>query len=122
MSKLQQALRNGQFVVTGEIGPPKGVDLTKCLRDAEMIKEYVTAINVTDLQSAVMRIGSIAVSARLLERGVEPVYQLTCRDRNRLALQSELERRVALASISLLQGESNVDKRCCYGENHHLPC
>ena len=90
MSKLQQALRNGQFVVTGEIGPPKGVDLTNCLRDAEMIKEYVTAINVTDLQSAVMRIGSIAVSARLLERGVEPVYQLTCRDRNRLALQSDL--------------------------------
>ena len=90
MSKLQQALRNGQFVVTGEIGPPKGVDLAKCLRDAEMIKEHVTAINVTDLQSAVLRIGSIAVSARLLERGVEPVYQLTCRDRNRLALQSDL--------------------------------
>ena len=90
MSKLQQALRNGQFVVTGEIGPPKGVDLAKCLRDAETIKEHVTAINVTDLQSAVLRIGSIAVSARLLERGVEPVYQLTCRDRNRLALQSDL--------------------------------
>jgi 5,10-methylenetetrahydrofolate reductase len=55
-----------------------------------MMKGYVTAINVTDLQSAVMRIGSIAVSAKLLEHGVEPVYQLTCRDRNRLALQSDL--------------------------------
>ena len=90
MSRLKQALGSGQFVVTGEIGPPKGVDLAKCLRDAEMMKGYVTAINVTDLQSAVLRIGSIAVSAKLLEHGVEPVYQLTCRDRNRLALQSDL--------------------------------
>jgi methylenetetrahydrofolate reductase (NADPH) len=90
MSKLQQALRNGQFVVTGEIGPPKGVDLAKCLRDAETMREYVTAINVTDLQSAVMRIGSLPVCAKLIERGLEPVCQLTCRDRNRLALQSDL--------------------------------
>ncbi|NQT30868.1 MAG: methylenetetrahydrofolate reductase [Deltaproteobacteria bacterium] len=90
MSKLQQALESGRFVVTGEIGPPKGVDLDKCLHDAEMLREHVTAINVTDLQSAVLRIGSLAVSARLVERGLEPVYQLTCRDRNRLALQSDL--------------------------------
>jgi methylenetetrahydrofolate reductase (NADPH) len=90
MSRLKQALEAGRFVVTGEIGPPKGVDLNKCLHDAEMLREYVTAVNVTDLQSAVMRIGSLAVSARLIERGIEPVYQLTCRDRNRLALQSDL--------------------------------
>lgn len=90
MSKLRQALESGKFVVTGEIGPPKGVDLGKCLQDAEVLRNQVTAINVTDLQSAVMRIGSLAVSARLVERGLEPVYQLTCRDRNRLALQSDL--------------------------------
>jgi methylenetetrahydrofolate reductase (NADPH) len=90
MSKLRQALESGQFVVTGEIGPPKGVDLEKCLQDVEVLRNQVTAINVTDLQSAVMRIGSLAVSARLVERGLEPVYQLTCRDRNRLALQSDL--------------------------------
>lgn len=90
MSKLKQALASGKFVVTGEIGPPKGVGLDKCLHDAEMIKDYVTAINVTDLQSAVLRIGSMAVSVKLIERGLEPVYQLTCRDRNRLALQSDL--------------------------------
>ncbi len=90
MSRLKQALESGRFVVTGEIGPPKGVDLDKCLHDAEMLREHVTAINVTDLQSAVMRIGSLAVSARLVERGLEPVFQLTCRDRNRLALQSDL--------------------------------
>jgi 5,10-methylenetetrahydrofolate reductase len=90
MSKLKQALESGRFVVTGEIGPPKGVGLDKCLHDAETIKDYVTAINVTDLQSAVLRVGSMAVSVRLIEHGLEPVYQLTCRDRNRLALQSDL--------------------------------
>jgi methylenetetrahydrofolate reductase (NADPH) len=90
MSKLRQALESGQFVVTGEIGPPKGVELEECLKDAEMLRNHVTAVNVTDLQSAVMRVGSLAVSARLVERGLEPIYQLTCRDRNRLALQSDL--------------------------------
>jgi len=90
MSKLKQVLESGQFVVTGEMGPPKGVALDKCLHDAEMLRSHTTAINVTDLQSAVLRVGSLAVSARLVERGLEPIYQLTCRDRNRLALQSDL--------------------------------
>jgi methylenetetrahydrofolate reductase (NADPH) len=90
MSKLKEKLEKGQFVITGEIGPPKGVDLEKCLHDAEMLRDYVTAINVTDQQSAVLRVGSMAVAARLVQRGLEPVYQLTCRDRNRLALQSDL--------------------------------
>jgi methylenetetrahydrofolate reductase (NADPH) len=90
MSRLKQALESGRFVVTGEIGPPKGAGLDKCLHDAELLREHVTAINVTDLQSAVLRVGSLAVSARLVEQGLEPVYQLTCRDRNRLALQSDL--------------------------------
>jgi methylenetetrahydrofolate reductase (NADPH) len=90
MSELKKALESGRFVVTGEIGPPKGVDLAECLRDAEALREHVVAINVTDLQSAVLRIGSLGVSARLVGQGWEPVYQLTCRDRNRLALQSDL--------------------------------
>ena len=90
MSKLRQALEGGKFVVTGEIGPPKGVNIAKCLEDAESLHDRVVAVNVTDLQSAVMRIGSMAVSARLVQRGLEPIYQLTCRDRNRLALQSDL--------------------------------
>lgn len=90
MSKFRKSLESGKFVVTGEIGPPKGVELEKCLQDAEVLRNQVTAINVTDLQSAVMRIGSLAVSARLVERSLEPIYQLTCRDRNRLALQSDL--------------------------------
>lgn len=90
MSKLKSQLERGDFVVTGEIGPPKGANINECLNDAELLRGKVTAINVTDLQSAVMRIGSLAVSARLAEKGLEPVYQLTCRDRNRLALQSDL--------------------------------
>ena len=90
MSKLRDAIQARRFVVSGEIGPPKGVDIDKCLEDAEMLRERVIAYNVTDLQSAVMRIGSLAISAKLVEHGLEPVYQLTCRDRNRLALQSDL--------------------------------
>jgi methylenetetrahydrofolate reductase (NADPH) len=90
MSKLRDAIQAKTFVVSGEIGPPKGVDIHKCLEDAEMLRDRVIAYNVTDLQSAVMRIGSLAISAKLVERGLEPVYQLTCRDRNRLALQSDL--------------------------------
>ncbi len=102
MSKLQQTLEEGKFVVTGEIGPPKGVNLEKCLHDAESLRHKVVAINVTDLQSAVMRIGSLAVCAKLIERGLEPVYQLTCRDRNRLALQSDLLSAWALGVINVL--------------------
>jgi methylenetetrahydrofolate reductase (NADPH) len=102
MSKLKQALESGQFEVTGEIGPPKGVELDKCLHDAEMLRGHVTAINVTDLQSAVLRIGSLAVSTKLVERSLEPVYQLTCRDRNRLALQSDLLSAWALGIENIL--------------------
>ncbi len=90
MSKLSQALESGKFVVTSEIGPPKGINIQKCLDEAEHLKERVTAFNVTDLQSAVMRFGSLATCRLLIERGMEPVLQMTCRDRNRLALQSDL--------------------------------
>jgi methylenetetrahydrofolate reductase (NADPH) len=108
MSKLKKALENGRFVVTGEIGPPKGVDLDQCLHDADVMAGHVTAINVTDLQSAVMRVGSLAVSARLVAKGLEPVYQLTCRDRNRLALQSDL----------LSAGALGVENALCLTGDH----
>lgn len=90
MSNLKKQLESGAFVVTGEIGPPKGTDLSRCLQDAMDLQDYIAAFNVTDLQSAVLRIGSLAVSVKLVEQGLEPVFQLTCRDRNRLALQSDL--------------------------------
>ncbi len=85
-----EKLKSKKFIVTSEIGPPKGVDVEKYLKDADAIKGRVDAINVTDLQSSVMRLGSLAFSRLLIERGIEPIYQMTCRDRNRLALQSDL--------------------------------
>lgn len=91
VSELQRRLAAGQFVVTGEIGPPKGTNLTPVLHEAEeYLKDRVAAVNVTDIQTAVMRLGSMAACRLLLERGIEPIFQMVCRDRNRLALQSDL--------------------------------
>jgi 5,10-methylenetetrahydrofolate reductase len=90
MSNLSEALKSGKFVVTSEIGPPKGVDIEEMLEDAELLRGKVDAINVTDQQSSVMRLGSLATCRLLKERGLEPVFQMTCRDRNRIALQSDL--------------------------------
>ena len=90
MSKLKDSLSNGEFIVTSEVGPPKGVNVDKCLEEVEVLKGRVTAFNVTDLQSSVMRFGSLATCRLLIERGMEPILQMTCRDRNRLALQSDL--------------------------------
>ena len=91
MSKLQEKLATGQFVVTGEIGPPKGINIEPVMHEAEeYLKDSVTAVNVTDIQTAVMRAGSMVGSRLLIDRGIEPVFQMVCRDRNRLALQSDL--------------------------------
>lgn len=87
---FREALESGKFVVTAEVGPGKGTDVEHLLKDAEMIKERVDAINVTDLQSSVMRLGSMAVCHMLTDIGIDPIFQVTCRDRNRLALQSDL--------------------------------
>ena len=90
MSNLSEALKSGKFVVTTEIGQPKGVEIEEMLEDAELLRGRVDAINVTDQQSSVMRLGSLATCRLLKERGLEPVFQMTCRDRNRIALQSDL--------------------------------
>jgi len=91
VSKLKETLENKEFVVTGEIAPPKGVNIQKAIEEAEKyLKGKVCAINVTDIQSAVMRLGSLATCHLLIEKGLEPVFQVVCRDRNRLALQSDL--------------------------------
>jgi 5,10-methylenetetrahydrofolate reductase len=90
LSKLQEALAKGEFVITAEVGPPKGTDVAEVIEGAHLLKDKVHAANVTDNQSSVMRMGSLAGSHILLDQGLEPVYQLTCRDRNRLAIQSDL--------------------------------
>ena len=90
MSRLSDALKGGKFAVTGEVGPPKGNNPGKMLEEADLIKDRVIAVNLTDGQSAVMRVGSLASAVKLMEKGIEPIYQLTCRDRNRIALQSDI--------------------------------
>ena len=89
-SQLKKAFESGKFVVTAEAGPLKGTDTTELEEIAKLLKGKVDAVNVTDQQSSVMRLGSLAVSHLLCGWGIEPIYQVTCRDRNRIALQSDL--------------------------------
>jgi 5,10-methylenetetrahydrofolate reductase len=90
MMTFQKALSAGQFVVTAEIGPPKGSDITEMTESIHLLKGKIHAANVTDNQSAVMRICSLAVCRIALDNGLEPILQMTCRDRNRIGLQSDL--------------------------------
>lgn len=87
---FKDKLAADDFLITAEVSPPKGTDLKEVLADAELIRGWVDAINVTDNQKAVMRMSPLAVSRALLDTGHEVIMQLTCRDRNRLALQSDL--------------------------------
>ncbi|MFA6079050.1 MAG: methylenetetrahydrofolate reductase [Candidatus Omnitrophota bacterium] len=87
---LCEKIKSGKFIITSEIAPPKGVNVKELLDDASLLRDRVDAINVTDLQSSVMRAGSMAICRLLKDRGIEPILQMTCRDRNRLALQSDL--------------------------------
>ncbi|MFH1646770.1 MAG: methylenetetrahydrofolate reductase [Chloroflexota bacterium] len=87
---LKSKLESGKFAITCEVGPLKGTDITEVEEAAALLKDKVDAANVTDQQSSVMRLGSLATSILLINRGLEPIYQMTCRDRNRIALQSDL--------------------------------
>ncbi len=89
-TKLQEALGKGEFVVTGEAGPPKGVNVDKSLKEVEPLKDLLLAYNVTDNQASVMRVSSLVMSRQLIDHGLEPIFQITGRDRNRLAIQSEI--------------------------------
>jgi methylenetetrahydrofolate reductase (NADPH) len=85
-----QKLGSGKFVVTAEVSPPKGPDMSGVLENAGLLRDLVDAVNVTDNQRAMMRMAPVALCRRLLEIGIEPIMHITCRDRNRLALQSDL--------------------------------
>ena len=112
--KLTDLFNRKEFVITSEVGPVKGCvrDLDGrepiCLKEARQVNNAVHAVNVTDNQSAVMRLGSLAASVRLKQSGIEPIYQLTCRDRNRIALQSDL-----LSACSL-----GIDNVLCLTGDH----
>ena len=90
VAAFQQAFEEKDFVVTAEVGPPKGTEISEMIEHIDLLKDKVDGLNVTDNQSSVMRISSLAICRLILDHGGEPILQLTCRDRNRLALQSEL--------------------------------
>ena len=87
---LREVLDSGKFVVTSEIGPPKGTNIENMLHHIDLLKDKVDGLNVTDNQSSVMRYPSVAGTIFIKERGGEPILQMTCRDRNRLALEADL--------------------------------
>jgi 5,10-methylenetetrahydrofolate reductase len=99
---FKEKIQSGKFLLTSEIGPPKGIQTKVILEEAELIRGRVDAINVTDLQSSVMRLGSLAVCALLKQKGFEPIFQITCRDRNRLALQSDILSAASLGIENIL--------------------
>lgn len=102
ISHLATVLHDGQFAVAAELSPPRGVNLTQIARDARTLSDYADAVNVTDNQGASVRMASIPVATLLLKHGVEPVAQMTCRDRNRLAIQADLVGASALGIRNLL--------------------
>ncbi|MFN3466960.1 MAG: methylenetetrahydrofolate reductase, partial [Candidatus Brocadiales bacterium] len=101
-SHLERLLREGKFVVTAELGPPRGADRAVVEKKVNLLKGCVDAVNITDCQTSVVRMSSIASAQILLEMGLEPVVQMTCRDRNRIALQSDLLGAWALGMKNLL--------------------
>jgi len=101
-SELHSRLRGGEFVVTAEITPPVSTDPAEFLRRALPLKGLATAVNVTDGAGAKVHLSSLAAAHFLVQSGIEPVFQMTCRDRNRLALQSDLLGAAALGVHNIL--------------------
>ena len=87
---ITELFKRGEYVVSAEVGPPKGINVDHVVEEAKTYLSGITAVNVTDNQSSVMRLGSLATCKVLKDAGLTPIYQLTCRDRNRIALQSDL--------------------------------
>jgi len=100
--RITELFDNGQFVVTAEVGPPKGIHMEHLVDEAKEYLSDITAVNVTDNQSSVMRMGSLPACVALKNAGLTPILQLTCRDRNRIALQSELLGAAALGIDNIL--------------------
>ena len=100
--RITELFDNGQFVVTAEVGPPKGCHMEHVVEEAKEYLSGITAVNITDNQSSVMRMGSFPACIMLKNAGLTPILQLTCRDRNRIALQSELLGAAALGIDNIL--------------------
>lgn len=101
-SNLEEVLKSGHFAVTGELGPPKNADAAVVREKAALLKGVVDAVNITDCQTAIVRMSSIAAGVIAMREGIEPVIQMTCRDRNRIGIQSDLLGAHALGARNLL--------------------
>ncbi len=101
-SNLEKLLKKGEFVVTSELGPPRGASREAVEKKAEILKGSADAFNITDCQTAMVRLSSIASGVILINMGMEPVIQMTCRDRNRIAIQSDILGAAALGMKNLL--------------------
>lgn len=101
-SNLERVLEEGHFAVTAELGPPKGTSAEFVRRKAELLKPCCDAVNITDNQTAVVRMSSVAACALVRQEGLDTVMQMTCRDRNRIAIQSDILGAVALGIRNLL--------------------
>ena len=107
-SNLEKVLKSGQFAFTGELGPPRGTDVDEVKEKARFLKGHVDSVNITDNQTAVVRMSSWAASLIAIEEGLEPNYQMVCRDRNRLAMQADI-----LGAYSL-----GIDTMLCLSGDH----
>jgi methylenetetrahydrofolate reductase (NADPH) len=109
-SRLERQMRTGRFVVTAELGPPKSADVDVIKKKAATLKGFVDAVNITDNQTAIVRMSSIAAGALVLREGLEPIIQIVCRDRNRIAIQSDVLGAYALGvrNILCLTGDHQV--------------
>ncbi len=109
-SKLEQTLKSGRLAITVEIGPPKHSSPEGIVATARLLKDYVDAANITDCQSAVVRMSSLAASLHIQHNGLEPVFQMTCQDRNRIAIQSDLLGAYSLGirNILCLSGDHQI--------------
>ncbi len=101
-SKLEKVINSGEFVVTGELGPPKGSDITQLKHHAEEMRNHVEAYNITDNQTAIVRTSSIACGATLVQMDLEPIIQIVVRDRNRICIQSDVLGAEALGIKNIL--------------------
>jgi 5,10-methylenetetrahydrofolate reductase len=101
-SNFEKVLTSGDFAVTGELGPPKSVDPELIRKKAQSLRGIVDAVNITDNQTAIVRVCSMAAAKIILHEGIEPIMQMTCRDRNRIALQSDILGAAALGIKNLL--------------------